>query len=634
MAMRRTIAELVTRFRVTGIEGIRSQVEGAANGIRASLQRLSQTPAMQGLRRGAEDAARALQKTSRAAGDVAKKAAEAARQLAGVAAKVAGAATALAGAGAAGLTAITKGQADRILEEGRLAAQIQLPIEDISAIGRIAGQTGVEMGDLTGVFGQFSEKIADGLSGNAEAFDTLGISLKDSRGRAKDFLTILEEVSRAQAKLTGAGRVKALADLFGGGDVPKIIELLNQLGSGGSIRSQIDGAKNRGGVTTEADLQIARDYRKATVSLGLSLEKLQLAVFRAFGPTVVQAITEFGKYIEANSGAIVQVISNVVNYSLTAFNDLVAGFTGGAIDGAASGWYNLGAAVSGVTAWVVELGTQLFNMISTGQNATGSFAWLNDVRDGFISFTDAVRSAWEWLGATYTALDEFVGAFGLDLGTTLLVLGVLNFTGALKLIGPALRLVVAALTSTWFLGAIQSFSAAIGLTGALGAIQTFITTGLGAMATALGPAGVAAVALAYFVGAVTGFYQLLANSPINGWMAGITDALAGVEQSFAAANEASEAGFSQDFGPNTTKEEAQRIRNERIRAGLPLGQAANVSTRPATGVTPTSQSSIGGSRDTYNLVVNAGGTKINTVAPRSEVDRAIRSGQLSMTRVF
>lgn len=187
--------------------------------------------------------------------------------------------------------------------------------------------------------------------------------------------------------------------------------------------------------------------------------------------------------------ALYSAIATIIGGIWSAWSDLVSGIQAAEFSQTESAFYNIGAAVRIVFDWVVELTQQLYKMIALGEDATGRFAWLNTIRDYVIDFYKHLEIAIGWLSSMINGLHDWLAQWGFDLKSTLLFLGLLSLSGA-------------------------------------GGLLAATVSGLGSVIAMSGPWG---AAFAFMGAATLAFYNLLKNSPINGWIQGLMDKLWMVE---------------------------------------------------------------------------------------------------------
>lgn len=88
---------------------------------------------------------------------------------------------------------------------------------------------------------------------------------------------------------------------------------------------------------------------------------------------------------------------------------------------------------------------EALSTVLSGDDAPADFAWMNAVRDYVNELSAAFATAWRWFRRVYDFLSrELREAFGLDLGSTLLFIGLLRLSGLLGLITAPLNGIIGA----------------------------------------------------------------------------------------------------------------------------------------------------------------------------------------------
>lgn len=164
-----------------------------------------------------------------------------------------------------------------------------------------------------------------------------------------------------------------------------------------------------------------------------------------------------------------------------------------------------------------------FQKVWSGGKST-EYPWINTLVEGFRTIRDRVEGAWDMFKKLYEQVSAVFKYFGLDLGTTVMFLGIARATGLLALLSGgfgilvgttrkfwgALKLIAAIFEGGAFTGGITKLLAAMGLAsgGGVAAITEAGTAaaavgaaGAGAGVAGMGAAGAGAAAAAEGVGA-------------------------------------------------------------------------------------------------------------------------------------
>jgi len=146
-------------------------------------------------------------------------------------AKKIGVAFAAAGvAAAAGLTALVKSSIDAADQLSKTSTIVGVAIDDLSGLKHAAELSGVEFSELEADLIKFNKTTAsafEGVGKGAEAYEALGISVKNTDGTLKNNYQLIQEISEQFQQMEDGAQKAALAqDLFGRGGA-KLIPLLN-----------------------------------------------------------------------------------------------------------------------------------------------------------------------------------------------------------------------------------------------------------------------------------------------------------------------------------------------------------------------------------------------------------------------
>lgn len=185
--------------------------------------------------------------------------------------------TAVVGATAAivGFTAVSTAATD---EQGKLAAEIGVAVENIDAYEKAASLAGDTNSSIASSFRGLSRRISEaarGMGEGVEAFGLLGISATDANGNLKDTTKVFGEVAKQFEGLSKARQIE-LSEKLG---LSASIRLL-QTGQS-NIASTISGLKELG-VTTAEDAKIAADFQDSLV--------LILGIFKDISRVIVKFI--------------------------------------------------------------------------------------------------------------------------------------------------------------------------------------------------------------------------------------------------------------------------------------------------------------------------------------------------------
>ena len=140
------------------------------------------------------------------------------------------AAAALSAGVAAGTAALVKSQIDLADEYSKQSQILGIAIEDWSALNYATDLAGVSNDELTASITKLNKSITgsiDGAGSAADAFQVLGINVKDAGGELKDSYTVLNELADAFAGLEDGAAKTALAQELLGKSGAKLIPAMN-----------------------------------------------------------------------------------------------------------------------------------------------------------------------------------------------------------------------------------------------------------------------------------------------------------------------------------------------------------------------------------------------------------------------
>lgn len=346
-----------------------------------------------------------------------------------------------------------------------------------------------------------------------ESFGPNGVALFRLRDAGLDMKRALTPgvdglyaVADAFQKVTSEEQKLLIARGLFGDAGARMIPVLNEGAVGiEKWRKELD---RLGGTVTERDIDKATALKQSVERRNTAKGGVELEVFRALAEPMAQANEQMTEFMVSNRATIVKVFESVFNFLRNAMTDVFA-FVEGKRSGFTSTWINslingfktvkataidivgqVQAAFTSQTSrydWLNALAAgiekaKLFAVdlfkVFTGGSAE-SFKWLNDLKAQFDQFVASFKEAWrifkEILSSIHAMLKPVLDLISTNPTTSLLVLGMLKFSGILGGI------------STLVGGLFRGFGALLGL-------------GAGGGVLALGLAAVAAAAVAAKVG--------------------------------------------------------------------------------------------------------------------------------------
>ena len=151
--------------------------------------------------------------------------------------------------GIAGIGMLTKKLFDFGDRLGKVSTQIGISVEDLQGLQFAASQSGVGQDQLNSALQKFSINIGHAEAGTKlqkDAFETLGVSIRDSGGGIKDTNQLFKDVADAMSGIEEpATKAKLASELFGKTGV-ELLALLNT--GGGTIDDFSKKLRDAGGM--------------------------------------------------------------------------------------------------------------------------------------------------------------------------------------------------------------------------------------------------------------------------------------------------------------------------------------------------------------------------------------------------
>lgn len=225
-----------------------------------------------------------------------RQAEQAMRAIQGTITKIAGAFGAVIGADLfVGLIRSSIDAADHLND---LSKSTGLAVETIGGIGFAASQAGSDLDGAAASFGKFNLNVAKAAAGDkeaAEAFQALGISVKDAAGNTRAADQIFAEVADKFAGYADSPEQAALANAVFGKSYQSMLPLLKD--GGAELRENIEFYRQHSGITTEA-AKAADQFNDTLGKLGLLGRGAGQSLSQALLPSlqaVADALLDFAK---------------------------------------------------------------------------------------------------------------------------------------------------------------------------------------------------------------------------------------------------------------------------------------------------------------------------------------------------
>lgn len=274
----------------------------------------------------------------------------------GVKGKLTAVAGAVAGMFAVGnITAAIDSTLTRMEELARASETLKVPTENMAGLRLAAEMTGVEFNDLVMGMGTLSTEAVEGN----EAWEALGIKVKDSNGKFKDSESLLYEVADALSSAEGGtAKLHAAMKLLGEDDGVKLLPLL-AMGSQGMKDMQAQAREL--GLTFSAETAAGAEELRGTMRLThAALEGMTTTVITDSMPALQNAASALLKMASdsTTAGTSSAMLTGIIRGLATAFAGGVAVFdvTGRVLAGlgattipiVVAGFQQAGALIAGV----------------------------------------------------------------------------------------------------------------------------------------------------------------------------------------------------------------------------------------------------------------------------------------------
>lgn len=177
--------------------------------------------------------------------------------------------------------------ADKLLDLTEITG---LNTDTLQELQFIAADTGVNFDGLTGAVQRFSAKIPDleGTSNVADAFNSLGVNLRDSNGEIRDSNELFPDMIKALQNVENTTERNSIAQqLFGRSlqDLAPVLGLTND-----EFDNLRQTAQDTGAVIGEDALTSANEFRASLDAAKLSVSQAKLALGSEFAPILEEVV--------------------------------------------------------------------------------------------------------------------------------------------------------------------------------------------------------------------------------------------------------------------------------------------------------------------------------------------------------
>lgn len=282
---------------------------------------------------------------------------------------------------AAGMFKMATSSAETTDRIDKLSQKIGMSRQGFQEMDFIASQSGMSIESLQVGFKTLRgamEQAEKGTGKGAEAFKSLGVSVKDSSGNLRDQEEVFNEaVNKLQSMEDGTEKAMLATKLFGKSG-QEMMPLLN--GAAGSMEEMRKQANDLG-------LVLGDDAIDAGVAFTDTMDQLQRSfgtAVAAIGVEFMPMITKFADFIIANMPTIQAVVQTVFSVLSTAI-------------GIAVGWLSkivdaVGEVVKSVTGWVKSNSGSMSDLQSMFKDK------ISTITDFFKSFFELLKKMWDAWG--------------------------------------------------------------------------------------------------------------------------------------------------------------------------------------------------------------------------------------------
>ena len=228
-------------------------------------------------------------------------------------------------AGATAIVGLTVASTRATDEQGKLANEIGIAVEEIDALQFALKRAGGSSDGMSSSLQQLSiraSEAARGTGSGVEAFGILGISVTDLQGRLKPVNTLMSEVSQQMQGLSKARQIE-LADKLGLRDSIRLLQL------GPDAIGELTNEAKALGVTTGEDAALAEKFQDSLVDIWQIVTQLTRALTRQFAPVLQDVATAMTEWWKTNKDVIEQKLPMFIEKVTMGFKLLsiaVAGF--------------------------------------------------------------------------------------------------------------------------------------------------------------------------------------------------------------------------------------------------------------------------------------------------------------------
>ncbi len=187
---------------------------------------------------------------------------------------------------------------DRLDEAGERSRQLGLSAEEYSTLEYAAKRANIEQDAMNNALKMGAKNLGEflltGKGGAAEAFQRMGIDVRDAAGQLKGMGTLIEDLGDAfdRTSLSQPERLKILADIFGkqGAAIERIV-------AGGKFREYRQELQRLGGVVTGDQVKQAQLMSDAIDRMGVAWKGLKAQLVTGGAPAMTDFLNRSAKTI-------------------------------------------------------------------------------------------------------------------------------------------------------------------------------------------------------------------------------------------------------------------------------------------------------------------------------------------------
>jgi len=186
-------------------------------------------------------------------------------------------------------------------EMGKMAAKVGVSTEELSKLSYAADLAGVSTGELQGALGLLTRNMTSAAQGTGDAknaFDALGIRVKDASGNLRSSADVMGDLADQFANMQDGANKTALAIQIFGRAGANMIPLLN--GGRESIKNAGDELERLGGVVTKKAAEEAAQFNDNLTRLNKTVSGLAMQIANSILPRLVDFTNRINTAIQSN----------------------------------------------------------------------------------------------------------------------------------------------------------------------------------------------------------------------------------------------------------------------------------------------------------------------------------------------